>query len=164
MIRNLTLGVRRAFLLPLALLLLLGGCGRSDAEEKARKEAAFRHFATLIERSKNLGTGNLITGRRTSGPEHPALIKEPWPTRDQVELGAGKADYVRQDPEGLMLVWWEPSPGSAMWTPEGDRKGVHAYLRARFDPQGRLTSIDAMYGIAAEHVERTVTGWEWRGP
>lgn len=148
----------------MSILGVLGGCGRSQAEEKARKTAAFAYFGTLIERNRNLSTGNLITGRSTSGPEHPGFIKEPWPTREQVESGAGKADHARQDTDGVVLLWWEPDPSSAVWTPEGDKKGFHAYLRAHFDPQGRLDSFDAMYGIAAEHVGRKVSEWEWRGP
>lgn len=153
----------RGLILALPVLITLG-CGRSQEEERARKEAAFRYFGTLVERSTNLSTGSLITGRSTSGPEHSAFIKEPWPTREQVEQGAGKADYVGQDDGGTVLRWWEPDPSSVVWTPEGDRKGLHAYLRAHFDRQGRLDSFDAMYGIAAEHVDRKVSEWMWRGP
>ena len=169
----------RSFLL-IALMALAGtGCDRSysRSEMNPRKAAIYTYAASLCEVDENASVMSL--GPMGAPTNHPARLKEPYPSQAEMETALGKADFEEvqrvtytviggmgkeEEEEDQVLTWWEHDSTWEVYKDHGMVKPGHReIITAWIDPGGHLKKLYIMHPYGSEFIGRHSGFWQWFG-
>ena len=148
---------------------VLCGCGPPDtsrSEMNPRKQRIYAYASSLVA----VAMDSSVMG--IGGPSHPGLLKDPYPTRFEMESAIGKADFSQMESVGelhplnaegsmLTLYWWEKD---YTWKIPGLKKdGFREIIIARFDKNGRLRMLEVLNPVGYELIGRHSSECHWIG-
>ncbi len=167
--------LRRA--LPILPALMAIHCDPSftRSEMNPRKEAIYTYASSLCEIDENASVMSL--GPMGPPTNHPARLKQPNPTRAEMEAAIGKADsesvqkvsYIvegglgrEEEEDNLTLTWWEKDSTWEVYQDHGMVKPGHReIITAWFGPDGRLKKLYIMHPYGSEFIGRHASFWQW---
>ena len=160
---------RMCFGIMLLFLEVFNSCNSSDTslnEANPRKTAIYKYASSLClvdERSSTMSSG--VTLR-----DHPFYLKDPFPTRIEMEQVIGKADFSQMEKwtnpiidevETLTLYWWEKDRDWETPTAKGRIKGYREIIIAHFDEKGFLRVLECLQNLGFETIGRFPSEWSF---
>ena len=145
------------------------------SEMNPRKEAIYTYASSLCETDENASVMSM--GPMGAPASHPARLKQPFPTRAEMEAAIGKADsetvqkvrYIvegglgrEEEEDNLTLTWWEKDSTWEVYRDHGMVKPGHReIITAWFGPEGRLKKLYIMHPYGSEFIGRHSSFWRW---